>query len=166
MRSMLHRLAFAFLPATLLLAQPAAAQQGDPFPGLREALNQVDGMLGIVAARTDDGKNVLFVWFENKAAVLRWYNSPYHRAMQDRFFPDRPARVPMEHIPDDAGPIVAIASVTINPDMSPPFQQIAIELYTPLHGGLALGGTFTPETVTIPYMVRGPDLGPRTGSRN
>lgn len=166
MRSILHRAALALLPATLILAQPAEAQQGDPFPGLIESLQQVEGMLGVVGARTDDGKNVLFVWFENKDAVLRWYHSPYHRAMADRFFPDRPPRIPMEHVAADAGPILVVASVTFDQSVSPPFRQIAVEMYTPLAGGLALGGTFTPERVTIPHMVRAPDLGPRTGYRN
>jgi hypothetical protein len=38
-----------------------------------------------------------------------------------------------------------------------PISQIAIELYTPLPGGLSLGGTFAPEGMEVPHMIQ---LGP------
>jgi len=34
--------------------------------------------------------------------------------------------------------------------------QIAIELYTPLPGGLAAGGRFAPSTVKVPGLVEVP----------
>jgi len=35
-------------------------------------------------------------------------------------------------------------------------SQIAIEGYTPIPGGLALGGTFAPEKLSVPGLVRIP----------
>ena len=154
MRLTLHRTLLA--AAALTLTPPVEAQGGDPFPNLIESLRAIEGVLGVSTARTDDGKNVVFAWFADKAAVLRWFYSPYHRAMQDQFFPDRPPRTPLEHIADGTGPILAVASVTFGPNNE--FRQIAIELYQPLPGGLAIGGTFAPEGMTIPHILRvGPD---------
>ncbi|MBI4513985.1 MAG: alpha/beta fold hydrolase [Gemmatimonadetes bacterium] len=63
-----------------------------------------------------------------------------HRGAQSRFFPNRPPHTPLAHIPDDTGPILAIASLTpaesaqLGATTSLPVSQIAIELYTPLPG--------------------------------
>jgi hypothetical protein len=72
--------------------------------------------------------------------------------MQNRFFPNRPERVPLEHIAENSGPILAVASVTFGRNGQ--FQQFASELYQPLPGGLAIGGTFAPESLNVPHMIR------------
>src|SRR5204862_7753795 len=105
---------------------------------------------------------VIFAWFEDKKAALAWYYSDMHRAVMKQFTPpaassDQPRHAPLADVPDDGTPILAIASVTlIDPSQmtpgAPPFRQIAIELYRPLAGGLALGGRFAPATVKVPGL--------------
>ena len=149
------------LVATLVLlagtARPALAQP-EGFPDLVSGLRAIEGNLGVETAQTSSGKQVIFAWFEDKEAVLRWYHSDMHRGAQDMFFPDRPAHEPLAHIPDDVGPILAIASITPTHGAGVaenlPVAQISIELYAPLPGGLAVGGTFAPESLEVPHMMK------------
>jgi heme-degrading monooxygenase HmoA len=79
------------------LVEFAATQEGRPrgpmagFPDLVGGLKATPGCIGVETARTSGGKNVIFAWFRDKAAVLSWYKSDMHRGAQDRFFPNRPA---------------------------------------------------------------------------
>ena len=78
-----------------------------------------------------------------------------------RFLPDaRSGRKPLADVPDDSGPIMAVASLTPNDkptkDNPSPFKQIAIELYQPLGDGLAIGGRFAPEKMKVPPRKAGP----------
>ena len=152
--------ALVFVPAILA----GQAQGGDAprtggagFPDLVGALKATPGVLGVETARTSGGKQVIFAWFENKKAALTWYYSDTHRSLQKAFAPGSPARTPMADIPDDGGPIMAIASLTMAgaPSAENPFpvSQIAIELYKPLPGGLAAGGRFAPSTMKVPGLV-------------
>ena len=106
-------------------------------------------------ARTASGKQVIFAWFENKKAVLAWYTSETHiHAMQLVFPGHQPSASALKDIPDDT-PVLTIASVTpADPANAapgaPPFTQIAIEHYTPLAGGIAVGGRFAPAALTVP----------------
>ncbi len=150
--------AASFVVVALLAGStPAGAQQLE-FPDLVGSLKAIEGVVGVETAQTSSGKQVIFAWFEDKAAALRWYYSEMHRGVQDAFFPDRPPHVPLEHVPDDVGPIMAIASVTMADsehfaETSLPISQIAIELYQPLPGGLFLGGRFAPDGVKVDGMV-------------
>ncbi len=77
-----------------------------------------------------------FAWFEDKVAALRWYYGEMHRGAQNTFFPDRPRHVPLNGVPDDVGPIMVIASITVADsarfaETSLPNSQIAIELIDP-----------------------------------
>ena len=151
-------LAAASVVVVALLAgvRPAGAQELG-FGDLVGALEAIEGVVGVETAQTSSGKQVIFAWFEDKAAVVRWYYSAMHRGVQDAFFPDRPAHVPLEHVPDDVGPIMAIASVTMADsaqfaDTMLPISQIAIELYQPLPGGLFLGSRFAPDGVKVEGM--------------
>lgn len=136
-------------------AQGQSQRQGGPdlgqaFPNLVEELKKIDGCLGVEQARTQSGKAVIFAWFEDKAAAMRWYESDYHQTMMGQFFPDLKSDGAMKDVPDDCGPVLAIASLTPATDAKVgqlPISQIAIELYTPLQGGLDIGGTFAPESV-------------------
>src|SRR5438034_5052414 len=58
---------------TLHAQQPAQGKQG--FPDLVGLLKATPGVIGVDAARTMSGKQVIFAWFENKKAVLNWYYS-------------------------------------------------------------------------------------------
>jgi hypothetical protein len=139
---------------------PPAPQAGGP--DLVAALAATPGCLGVEAARTVSGKQVIFAWFENKQAVLNWYNSDVHRKLMTGFGggvrrPDGPLAL----VPDE-GPVLAIASLTIDAaaaargDLKTATSQIAIELYAPLPGGLAAGGRFAPATVKVPGLIEVP----------
>ena len=149
----------------LVIAFPAAitvrAQQKGG-PDLVGALKTTPGVLGVEVGQMMSGKQVIFAWFENKQAVLKWYYSDAHQALMMQFGARRRPAGPLADVPDDGRPVLAIASVTLNG--APPANaadlksvpQIAIELYAPLPGGLAVGGRFAPSTVKVPGMVEVP----------
>lgn len=136
-------------------APAKARQESRPqFPDLMGGLKATEGCLGVESARTSGGKNVIFAWFRDKEAVMNWYDSDMHQGVMNEFFQDREPREVLADVPDDSGPIMAIASITFS-DKSQvdgtalPISQIAIELYSPLPGGLAFGGRFAPDTVEV-----------------
>lgn len=150
-------------PAQWAFSQAAPPIQQNPpatqpqFPNLGEGLKRTPGCLGVETARTESGKEVIFAWFKDKQAVLNWYHSDMHQGVMRKFFPNRSQRDPLADIPDDAGPIMAIASITFSDQPrfanSPlPISQIAIELYTPVSGGLWMGGRFGPESMAVEGM--------------
>ena len=151
---------------TALLAASLSAQSQPqlPFPDLVGPLRATPGCLGVETARTASGKMVIFAWFEDKQAVMRWYNSEMHRQLMKMAGPPDPSHVPLAGIAEDSGPILAIASLTMSnqpPKGSPlPISQIAIELYQPLPGGVFVGGRFAPNSVKVPGMR---DFSPQPG---
>jgi hypothetical protein len=158
-----------FSPAALvLMAQAPPAPQGPPqgLPDLVGMLKATPGVLGVDAAQTVSGKQVIFAWFENKKAALTWYYSEGHQKLIKTLASGgNPGRTPMADVPDDGSPILAIASIT--PSKQPqvsgvqlPVSQIAIELYAPLPGGLAAGGRFAPTSVKVKGLMEVP-LAPR-----
>ena len=151
--------ALVFSPA-LPAGQARPAQPPPGFPDLVGALTSTPGCVGVEVARTGSGKQVIFAWFEDKKAALNWYYSDIHQAAMKQFFPQSqhgPKRTPMKDVPDDGGPVLAIASLTLA-DKAPgdvttlPISQIAIELYRPLPGGIALGGRFAPAAIKVPGL--------------
>ena len=83
-------------------------------------------------------------WFENKKAVLNWYYSEGHQQLIKTFASGGYAgRKPLADIPDDQGPIMAIASLTLSDK-----PQVA--------GGLAAGGRFAPATVKVKGLIETP----------
>lgn len=152
--------ALIFTPAILAGQSGAPQRQQQGFPDLVGALKATPGCIGVETARTSGGKQVIFVWFEDKKAVLNWYYSETHQNLVKQFFPAAPAgtaaRKPMGDVPDE-GPVLAIASLTMSDKpqgdaTSLPVSQIAIELYRPLPGGLALGGRFAPAALKVPGL--------------
>src|SRR5262245_54028468 len=141
-----------FSPGALVLLA-----QGPPagLPDLVGMLKATPGVLGVDAARTISGKQVIFAWFEDKKVALNWYYSAGHQQLVKSFASGgNPGRKPLADVPEDIGPILAIASLTLSdkPQVSGvqlPVSQIAIELCTPLPGGLAAGGRFAPNTVKV-----------------
>lgn len=136
----------------------AAGKPKGDFPDLPAALRASPGCLGIELAKTAGGKDVVFAWFENKKAVETWYYSDVHQQSMRRFFPGSGTGKPLEGVPDDAGPILTIASITMSREpkidgTTLPISQIAIELYTPLKGGLFLGETFAPKGMKVKDMA-------------
>ncbi len=130
---------------------------GTGYPDLVAGLKATPGCLGVETAKTASGKEVIFAWFEDKKAVLIWYYSDTHQQAQKMFFPDYKPGEPLKDVPDNSGPIMAIASITMAEksqlkETSLPISQIAIELYQPLSGGLFLGGRFAPDSLKAPKM--------------
>ena len=146
----------------LLAAAPQSAYaQAPPDLGqmLVSGLKATPGCLGVETAQTSSGKQVIFAWFENKQAVLRWYHSDVHQRVIRMFMPgERPAHTPLSHIADDGMPVLAVASLTMAgaaqiEGVGLPFSQIAIELYRPAPGGIAIGGRFAPAALTVPGLI-------------
>ena len=141
------------------VAQVAAAEGDDPgmaFPDLEEGLRSTPGCLGVETAQTSSGKSVIFAWFEDKQAVMKWYNSDMHQQVQ-KLFPNSQHRPPLHGVPDDIGPIMAIAAITFSDKAEfetteLPISQISIELYAPITGGIFLGGRFAPESLAVEGM--------------
>ena len=134
-----------------------AKPQGSGFPDLVAGLKATQGCLGVETARTASRKNVIFAWFEDKKAVLRWYYSDMHQQAQKSLFPGHKPGEPLKDVPDDVGPVMAIASITMGekPQIegtSLPISQISIELYKPVTGGIFYGGRFAPESLKVPNM--------------
>jgi len=148
----------ALVGSPILLVNARAQNAPAALPDLIGLLKATPGVLGVEAARTLSGKQVIFAWFENKQAVLTWYNSEAHeKLMRLSPAPRRPGG-PLAGVPDDGRPVLAIASITIpalpaDGDLMAARTQIAIELYAPLPGGLAAGGRFAPSTVKVPGMI-------------
>lgn len=157
---MKKQIALALMLVTLVVAPVPAAGQPPPapatlsFPDLVSALKATEGCLGADTARASSGKQLIFAWFENKEALLRWYNSDMHVASM-RAVGQAPSARPMEGVPVD-GPVLAVASVTMTEPPkgggAPGLSQLAIELYQPLPGGVAAGGRFAPSTVKVPGL--------------
>lgn len=141
-------------------ARPRDAGRGGFGPQMGErlaaALRASPGCLGVDSGFMASGKAVIFAWFENKQAVLKWYYSDTHGQMAGLHFEERSGEYkPLRQIPDDTGPLLVIASLT--PAAAPgiegvnmPISQIAIEIYQPMPGGLSINGTFTPAPIKVP----------------
>ncbi len=131
---------------------------GGGMPDLIGGLKQVEGCLGIETARTRAGQQLIFAWFEDKAAVVRWYYSETHMGVIDLVVGDDAAGTkPLANVPDDTGPIMVVASITPSdkpafPGVDMPISQIAIELYAPLPGGAFMGGRFAPKEAKVAHM--------------
>jgi hypothetical protein len=147
----------AVLGALATFAQSAQNPPQLPFPDLAGGLKATPGCVGVETARTASGKMVIFAWFEDKKAVLRWYNSEMHQQVMKMAGPPDPSHVPLAGVADDSGPILAVASLTMaapgaSRTLPLPVSQIAIELYQPLPGGVFVGGRFAPSTVKVPGL--------------
>jgi hypothetical protein len=133
-------------------------QDGGGMPDLVAGLRATPGCLGVDAGQFSSGKQSIFAWFESKQAVIDWYNSDMHRSTMRNLSPMLGGGSPLKHVPDDAGPILVIASLTMSDrphfDDFPtlPISQISIELFSPLPGGAHLGGRLSPDTFEVPHM--------------
>src|SRR5207249_11638704 len=113
-------------------AQDKAGEKKQPkFPDLVGALKASPGCLGVDTAKTQSGKQVIFAWFEDKQAVLKWYHSKVHQKVMREFFPLDEYPKPLKEVADDSGPILVIASLTMAKEgkfkeLQLPISQIAI----------------------------------------
>ena len=162
-------LAAALLAGVIFAPGIVAFAQAPPSPAsllasLPEAIKATPGCLGVELASTGNGKQVIFAWFENKKAALAWYYSQTHQMLVKMGGGVSRPGGPMTDVPDDGKPIMVIASVILARPQDgipqsglPPVSQIAIELYAPLPGGLALGGRFAPMSVNVPGLRYSPN---------
>lgn len=129
------------------------------FPNLGPGLLATPGCVGIKVFLTEGGKQrVIMAWFENKKAVEAWYFSKVHTEAMAKFFPGISPKPPLAGFKDEKSPILMIASVTPSdkplPGQKLAVSQIAIEAYTPVTGGVALGSTFAPAGLRVPGLTR------------
>jgi len=131
------------------------------FPDLVSGLRATPGCLSVRTTSFDEGKQLaIFAWFKNKAAVNHWYHSAMHREAMKKFFPTFPVqRESLESFKDEKSPLLVVA--TVSPSDKPKVKgtqlaisQIGIEIYTPVPGGLTLGGGFGPAHMDVPGLVR------------
>lgn len=127
------------------------------FPDLVGGLKATPGCLGVETARTESGRNMIFAWFKDKKSVQRWYYSETHQGVIDLAVDEYDHTKPLAHVPDDAGPIMVIASLVMADKphldgLNLPISEISIELYETLPGGVFLGGRFAPKDVKIEHM--------------
>lgn len=109
-------------------------------------LQTTPGCLGAEAASFGTGKLVIFGWFEDKEAALRWHSSELHKQTSKRFAGGRTMdKEPMEHVRDNV-PLMVIASVVMEPiEGGMPRMKFGIEVYEPMPGGFTFqGGAFSP----------------------
>src|SRR5262245_894662 len=135
----------------------AQAQQ-EGFTAIIEAARAHPGCLGVDTGRTTSGKQLILAWFENKAALVAWDKSHEHQRAMKGAFPDCTfEREPLPDTPDDSGQILAIVSLKLrdaprSAGAPLPIDTIGIELYTPLPGGVAVGGRFAPQAIRVPAL--------------
>ncbi len=127
---------------------------------LMEGLKATPGCLGVDSAITRSGKNVIFAWFKDKKAVMAWYESETHNTAKRMFFPqDTPDYVPLAGVPDDAGPLLVIASMMTpkgDGDAASQLPHFSIDTLTPVTPGMATSaeGSFAPPEFRALFEAR------------
>jgi hypothetical protein len=136
-------------------ATPPATRGINPamIGAIMQGLKNSPGCMGADLGQLQSGKYVIFAWFESKKALVDWYNSAPHQNATNAVWPDRDkARVPLTDVPEDVGPIMAVAAASPVPasELKPgeaPYMRLGIEIYKPLPGGIRFGGgSFAPPT--------------------
>jgi hypothetical protein len=112
-------------------------------------LRNFQGCLGVDVAQTALGKNCIFATFRDKQAAVNWYNTEIHQRLVSKVsFYRTGDHVPLANVPDDAGPILLVATMTRAdkaPDGVPGAVYISIELFEHLPAGVRFGnGMFLP----------------------
>lgn len=166
----MNRLIFSFcLSASLLIVSTSTAQKtATPPPDtgdrrdmgdlLIQGLKQIDGCLAVKTCEWNDGKQSIVAWFKNKEAAVEWYYSDTHQGLiGTKTEQDQEYHEPMEHVDDEAQPVMVIATLTPSdqpelPGMKIPISQISIELFAALPGGAHISGRVSPETFRVPHM--------------
>ena len=152
---------FVALAVTLcgsLLTTARAQAPEARFAALLDAARAHPGCLGVDTGQTRSGKQVIFAWFENKASLVSWYKSEAHQRAMKLAFPNQTFnREPLPDTPENSGQILAIVSLKLNGALPPEGGELAIgsigiELYTPLPGGVAVGGRYAPQSIRVPGL--------------
>ncbi len=133
-----------------------AQPQNEMGERLAEGLRETKGCLGVDLAQWQSGKNTICAWFEDKAAVERWYYSNTHQGFMGAIGGRAGDDEPMEHVETD-GPIMVMATLSFDgpPALAGskiPFSQISIELFEPLPGGAFIRERLAPEKFKVEHM--------------
>lgn len=137
---------------------PAPRAGGAPDVGamLIKGLGESEGCLKVITAQTSVGTSTIIAWFEDKAAVERWYYSPTHAMTMRMVGSSTSAKKPLEHVKDADAPVMVMASITMGEKgVLPgpmPVSQISIELYTPLDAGASVNGRLMPEAIELEHF--------------
>jgi hypothetical protein len=124
----------------------------DGFPNVINALRASPGVLGVETGETRSGKRVIFAWLTGKKALIYWYHSDAHQKAMKAVYPRGDFEpYPLQDLPENSGPILAIVSVSFSGQR---IATIGIELYGPLPGGVAVGGRFAPEALEVRGLRR------------
>jgi len=109
-----------------------------------KAMKELPGCLGVELVQSQSGTRVIMAWFENKAALMAWYNNDVHRKAMDRVeLPEEgDNRETLDGVSDDSGPLLALAAVKAGPIG----QALSIEVYEATTAG-ASWGNFAPAKV-------------------
>jgi hypothetical protein len=150
------------LVGTLSILAVLDAQEQPPAAGadfgkqLMDGLRATEGCYGVeAAAMSVSGMRTIIAWFENKDAVLRWYQSPTHHFFVRAAGADPTQTSPLQHITDPDTPIMVMASIKMGqpaPGSRMPISEFSVALYTPLPGGAMIGGRLAPMDFPIPRM--------------
>jgi len=137
-------------------ASPPQAGMNDFGAMLAQGLRSSEGCLGVDLGTFQSGRQSVFAWFEDNAAVKRWYYSRTHQSMMGMVLQGEQPPRPLEHVEDD-GPMLVIASITPSPQPSIegvplPIEQISIELFRAAPGGAHINGRLSPATFAVPHM--------------
>jgi len=150
----IHTCALALVALTSLAGSAAAqAPAAGGFADVVKAARAHPGCLGVETGQMANGRRVIFAWFENKKSLVAWYHSEAHQKAVKMAYPDQTFdREALPDTPDGTGPILTIVSLKLSDAPRPgagglPIASIGIELYTPLPGGVAVGGSFAPDAV-------------------
>ncbi|MCA9293035.1 MAG: hypothetical protein KDA20_04395 [Phycisphaerales bacterium] len=134
---------------------PNGAQQPDLGKMLVDGLKNTNGCLGVDRCQwADSGRLTICAWFEDKAAVVRWFDSPAHVQLMRALGDDPAKHEPLADVSDDV-PVMVMATMTVGKGqpLGPfPASQFSVELYTPLPGGAAINGRLAPNDFKIPHF--------------
>lgn len=122
------------------------------------AIESLPGCLGVRSFEREEGGDVSFIWFKNRKTANALFKSTFHLDTMEQIQQTtrkRKRRKLLKFVPKDTGPILIVVtrmSEDEKGDSTP--AQYAVELYTPLSGGLSFGGRFAPKGIKIPKMRR------------
>lgn len=155
-------------PASAPSANGKARNPAAAFSGIVDAIKQTPGCLGVDAAQTASGKQVIFAWFKNREAVLDWYYSDEHQKLMAMLGDEAQTSDPLANVAEGEGPLMCVAAVTwAKPDAAPksaegsgdykpqiPISQISVEVFKPVTVAKTFNGAFSPaEALLQPEMA-------------
>lgn len=123
-----------------------------------EAFANVPGCLG-AKSMEQDGTQVSFVWFKDREAVINWCKDQKHMRTAETILnlanPDLKMREPMAAAKNEEGPFLVIMTLKRNENGGAggfPLEQLSMEIYKPVNGGMFIGDRFAPKELNVDGM--------------